>query len=172
MFPVDTQVTLPLSQLRPSQHPIDEQSWPCDVQPGPPSCPSLLVHEPPMQDSPLQHGSASSQLAFIAPQAPALEAEQVPFWQLIPPQQSPSCEQLELLQPQVWFTHRPEQQVDGSLHPSPSCWQPIIPPKPGLPSLPFMVPPVLGTHEPLSQAIPLQQSPTPEQVPPLWEQPQ
>jgi hypothetical protein len=114
----------------------------------------------------------SSQLAADAPHAPLLVALQLPFWQLIPPQQSPSCEQIPLEHPQVPSTHSPEQHTVGSEQPVPSCWhEPPAPGDSGPPSA--AAPPAApGTHPPFSHAIPLQQSELDPHVPPFWLQPQ
>jgi hypothetical protein len=170
--PDETQVDDPLSQSKPSQHPSEEQSCPWEAQPAPAdaSCPPLPPHEPPEHTSPAQHGVLSSQAALVPPQAPWLDAPQLPLWQLIPPQQSPSCEHAPLLHPQLPLTHRPEQHDAGSVQPRPSCWQP--PPAPGAwASLPLAAP-LLGAQPPLWQLMPLQQSPSPVHVPPFCEHPQ
>ena len=169
--PADTHVAEPLSHDRPSQQPSDEQSCPCEAHPAPAdaSCPSLPPHEPPEHVSPLQQGLLSSHASAMAPHAPWLDAPQLPFWQLMPPQQSPSCEHAPLLHPQLPSTHSPEQHVVGSLQPRPSCWQL---PDPGAMASFAVVAPALGAHPPLWQLMPPQQSGSPEHVPPFCEHPQ
>jgi len=117
------------------------------------------------QTSPLQHTLFEQSWSWPE-QAPPLDAVQEPSApQLIPPQQSPSWEQVELLHPHEPFTQRPEQHVSGPSQPRPSCWQP--PPGPDTASLDEP-----GTQPPLSQVRPPQQSVGAVHEPPFCEHPQ